>query len=51
MAAGSEGIVLVPVSRRGLAVVSFWDGGPLRVRRALLELVERPAPLPEEPRD
>jgi hypothetical protein len=51
MPSGSEGVVLQPRVGDAEILVSFWDGGPLRVPLAAVELVERPGAWPEEPRD
>jgi hypothetical protein len=39
MPAGSEGVVLGRYTNDETLLVSFWDGGPLRVAAPLLELV------------
>jgi hypothetical protein len=41
MPAGSEGVYLSDAADQQ-SLVSFWDGGPLRVPRDAVELVERP---------
>ena len=51
MPAGSEGIVLRAGLNETKILVSFWDGGPLRVRLDAVELVERPESWSHDPRD
>jgi hypothetical protein len=53
MPAGSQGVFLTAATQPGLVVVSFWDGGPLKVSLDTVELVERPEPWDwiNDPRD
>ena len=51
MPALSEGVVLQAGVKQSEILVSFWDGGPLRVPLGAVELVERPEPWSEDARD